>query len=70
MHSTCCGQDDGTAGGESQADKPVSSDFQIGFSFGCNPDDATLAGERSRNVEVAISIEGQSLGTSYATVEH
>src|SRR5437870_1916196 len=48
----------------------MSGDLQISFSFGSNSHDTSLARERTRNVEIAIGVEGQALRTSDAAIEH
>src|SRR5438552_3756775 len=48
----------------------MSGDLQISFSFGSNSHDTSLARERTRNVEIAIGVEGQAWRTSDAAIEH
>src|SRR5271169_4888899 len=63
------GKDDGTSGSKGQAHQALAGDFETGQAVGRDLDDAPCAGERGRDVEIAIHVEGQSLRSSQPLVE-
>src|SRR5260370_4162540 len=63
------GEDDGASGGEGEADQALACDFEIRQAVGRDLHDATGAGERGGDVEIAVHVEGEALRPSQAFVE-
>src|SRR5580693_3369174 len=75
MHGTAAGyrfrggENYGASGCEGEAYQTLAGDFEIGQTVGCDLDDAARAGERRRDIQVAVHVEGQSLRAAQAFVE-
>src|SRR5580704_12402084 len=63
------GENDGASGSKRETDQTLARDFKIGQSVGRNLHDAARAGERRRDVEIALHVESQSLRPSQTLVE-
>src|SRR4029077_11314397 len=63
------GENDGASGSKGETDQTLACDFKIGQSVGRNLHDAARAGERRRDVEIAVYVESQSLRPSQTLVE-
>src|SRR5579864_9451045 len=61
MHAVGGGEDYRASGGEGQAHQALAGDFEIGQAVGADLYDAPRAGERGRDVEIAVRVEGQTL---------
>ena len=57
-------------GAKRESDQVVSGDHEAGFLLRSDAHDAAFAVERGGDVQVAVDVEGEALGTTEATVEH
>src|SRR5581483_8770816 len=64
------GEHGGPAGSKGEADETLSGNHQRGLLFGSDLHNSAAATQGGSNVQVAVHIEGQTLGTSQAAVEH
>ena len=63
------GKDDGAARGKGQTHQRSAGDLQRRLAIRTDLDDATFAGERSCDIEIAFGVECHALRSSQATVE-
>src|SRR5271167_667942 len=68
-HGFCGGENYRSSWGEGQAYQALARDFEIGQAVRRNLNNAARAGERSRDIQVAVRVEGQSLRAPQAFVE-